>query len=81
LQWVQRLRDEAHRSAITFHKKSKLKIDQESQLLSLKGISKAKITKLLNHFGTFETLKKVSEDEISSLLSLRDAKIIKNQYK
>ncbi len=81
LHWIQKLRDEAHRSAITFHKKSKLKIDQESQLLSLKGISKAKITKLLNHFGTFETLKKVSEDEISSLLSKQDAKIIKKQYK
>jgi len=81
LLWVQRLRDEAHRSAITFHKKTKLKADQESQLLSLKGISPAKIKKLLNHFGTFETLKKISEDEISSLLSLRDAKIIKKLYK
>ncbi|MEA3521571.1 MAG: excinuclease ABC subunit UvrC [Campylobacterota bacterium] len=81
LLWVQRLRDEAHRAAITFHKKSKLKNDQESQLLSLKGISTAKIKKLLNHFGTFDALKKIPEDEISSLLSLRDAKIIKKYYK
>ncbi len=81
LQWIQRLRDEAHRSAITFHKKTKLKEDHESQLLTLKGISTAKIKKLLNHFGTFEALKKTSEDEISSLLSLRDAKIIKKLYK
>ncbi len=81
LQWLQRLRDEAHRAAITFHKKSKLKMDQESQLLSLKGISLAKITTLLKHFGTFEALKNVSEEEISSLLSPRDAKIIKKYYK
>ncbi|MCD4667735.1 MAG: excinuclease ABC subunit UvrC, partial [Sulfurimonas sp.] len=31
LQWTQNLRDEAHRSAITFHKKTKLKLDKESK--------------------------------------------------
>jgi len=81
LQWTQNLRDEAHRSAITFHKKTKLKLDKESKLLSLKGISTAKITKLLNHFGSFEALKKLSVEEISSVLSAKDAKIIKNTYK
>ena len=81
LQWAQNLRDEAHRSAISFHKKTKLKLDKESQLLSLKGISPAKITKLLNHFGTFEALKKLTVEEISTVLSLKDAKIIKITYK
>jgi len=81
LQWVQRLRDEAHRTAINFHKKTKLKLDQESKLLSLHGISAAKIQKLLNHFGTFEALKNVSEEEISELLNQKDAKTIKNFYK
>ena len=81
LQWVQKLRDEAHRVAINFHKKSKLKLDQESKLLSLKGISSAKIKKLLNHFGTFEELKKVSQEEIASILSPKDAKTVKKLYK
>jgi excinuclease ABC subunit C len=81
LQWVQNLRDEAHRKAIDFHKKTKLKLDQESKLLSLKGISNAKIKKLLNHFGTFETLKNANFEEISSILSTKDANIIKNFYK
>ncbi len=81
LQWVQNLRDEAHRCAINFHKKTKLKLDQESKLLTLKGISQAKIIKLLNHYGTFETLKELSIDEISSILSQKDAQIIKNIYK
>jgi excinuclease ABC subunit C len=81
LQWVQRLRDEAHRTAINFHKKTKLKLDQESKLLSLHGISPAKIQKLLNHFGTFEALKNVSEKEIGELLNKKDAKTIKNFYK
>ena len=81
LQFVQNLRDEAHRSAITFHKKTKLKLDKESKLLSLHGISQAKITKLLNHFGTFEMIRKVSLEEISSVLNTKDAKTVKNFYK
>ena len=81
LQFVQRLRDEAHRLAITFHKKTKLKLDQESQLLSLNGISKAKIQKLLNYFGTFEMIKHASEADIASLLNQKDAKSIKDSYK
>lgn len=81
LQFVQNLRDEAHRSAITFHKKTKLKLDQESKLLNLHGISAAKVQKLLNHFGTFEALKKATLEEISSLLNIKDAKTIKKIYK
>ena len=81
LQWVQNLRDEAHRSAITFHKKTKLKLDKESKLLNLHGISPAKVKKLLNHFGTFEELKSLKLDEISNVLNEKDAKVIKNIYK
>ena len=81
LQWTQNLRDEAHRSAITFHKKTKLKLDKESKLLNLHGISEAKVKKLLNHFGTFETLKSLNLEEISSVLNTKDAKVIKNIYK
>ena len=80
LQWLQNLRDEAHRSAITFHKKTKLKLDKESQLLSLHGISQAKIVKLLKHFGTFEELRNVSAGEISVVLNTKDANIIKKYY-
>ena len=80
LQWVQNLRDEAHRSAITFHKKTKLKLDKESKLLNIHGISQAKVKKLLNHFGTFEALKNLKLEEISSILNTKDAKVIKNIY-
>jgi len=81
LQWAQNLRDEAHRSAITFHKKTKLKLDKESKLLNLNGISQAKVIKLLNHFGTFESLKGITLEDISSILNIKDAKVIKNIYK
>jgi excinuclease ABC subunit C len=38
------------------------------------------VKKLLNHFGTFESLKALSEEEIASVLNNKDAKIIKNIY-
>ena len=80
LQFNQNLRDEAHRCAIKFHKKTKLKLDSESKLLTLKGISEAKIKKLLNHFGTFEALRITNFEDISIILNTKDAKIIKNIY-
>ena len=77
LQWVQRLRDEAHRFAVTFHRKSRQKAAQQSRLLELKGISAAKIRKLLNHFGTFEAIYSADETELAALLNRSDAKTIK----
>ena len=80
LHFIQRLRDEAHRFAITFHKKTKLKLDQESELLKLQGISEAKVKKLINYFGTFEAIKEASLEEISTIVNSKDAKIIKKLY-
>ncbi len=77
LQWVQRLRDEAHRFAITFHKKQRNRLAQASNLLQLKGISEAKIKKLLNHFGTFEAVYAAEEEELTQLLNRSDAAVIK----
>jgi excinuclease ABC subunit C len=81
LQWIQRLRDEAHRYAITFHKKTKLKQDQASKLLQTKGIGPAKLKKLLNHFGSFEALKEVSQEELAEVVGKNDACAIKKLYK
>lgn len=81
LQWVQRMRDEAHRYAITFHKKTKLKQDQASTLLQTKGIGPAKLKKLLNHFGSFEALKEAKEEDIADVVGKNDAASIKRLYK
>lgn len=80
LQWVQNLRDEAHKTAINFHKKTKLKLDNESKLLTLHGISEAKVKKLLNHFGTFEAIKNANVEQICDILNIKDAKTVKNFY-
>lgn len=81
LQFIQKLRDEAHRSAITFHKKSKLKQDQTSKLLQIPGISAAKIQKLINFFGTFEAIAQSDFDSLATLVGIKDAKNIQIYYK
>ena len=80
LQFVQMLRDEAHRSAITFHKKTKLKRDQQSKLLLVQGISQAKIHKLIEYFGTFEAIAKSDYETLCELVGAKDAKNIQNCY-
>jgi len=76
LQFIQSLRDEAHRFAISFHRKIKRKKDLEIDLLKIKGIGKAKMTKLLNYFGSFDNIKKASFEELKTLLNEKDAKNI-----
>jgi excinuclease ABC subunit C len=74
LQFIQQLRDEAHRSAITFHKKQKRKEDKQISLLSIKGIGEAKIKKLLNYFGTFENIKEATLEQLNEVLNTKDSK-------
>jgi excinuclease ABC subunit C len=78
LQFLQYLRDEAHRSAIGFHKKTKLRLDQESKFLSKNGLSLPKIYKLLEYYGTFEAIRNGTFETLSALIGAKDAKIIQN---
>ena len=67
LLFIQKLRDEAHRFAITTHKNAKRKQDLKSSKLEQIGISKANIAKLLKYFGTYEKIYNASYEEISSI--------------
>ncbi len=66
--FIQKLRDEAHRFAIKFHRSQKLKKDKKISLLEQKGIGKAKIVKLLNYFGTFDAIQKASKKDIEKVI-------------
>ncbi len=74
LHFFQKLRDEAHRTAIGFHKKQKRREDKQISLLQVQGIGEAKIKKLLDFFGTFKNISTASEDQISEVLNKTDAK-------
>lgn len=68
LQFIQKLRDEAHRFAITFHQKQKRKTMQQSKILEIKGIGKATQNKLLSYFGSFEGIYRANLEELTKVL-------------
>ena len=64
LQLVIALRDEAHRFAITFNRKTREKLTITSELDNIAGIGKTRKKLLLKHFTSVERIKTASKDEI-----------------
>jgi excinuclease ABC subunit C len=63
---LQRLRDEAHRFAIS-HQRRRRKRDITSVLSEVPGLGDARIKALLRHFGSVTALKNASPEEITAL--------------
>ena len=73
LQFVQKLRDEAHRFAISFHQKKKRTTDLHSSLLTVEGIAEAKLQKLLHYFGNFEAIYTANLEELENIIDKKTA--------
>jgi len=63
---VQRIRDEAHRFAITAHRKRRTKLGMASQLDAIPGIGPSRRKALLQHFGSIEAIRQATDEEIAS---------------
>lgn len=64
---VQRIRDEAHRFAITFHRSKRGKAMVASALDAVPGLGPAKREALITHFGSLKKLKAASADELTQV--------------
>ncbi len=64
---LQKIRDEAHRKAITFHRQRRGKKNLISKVDSISGIGPVKRARLLKHFGSFEKICKATEEELSKV--------------
>jgi excinuclease ABC subunit C len=64
---LQRLRDEAHRFAITAHRKQRSQRGIASQLDAVPGVGPAKRKALLTTFGSLDKVRKASLDELSGV--------------
>ena len=78
LQFLQRIRDESHRFAISFHRKVKLKNDSQISLLNQHGIGEATISKLLQYFEKFENIRSASLEELALVVGTKIAQKIKD---
>ena len=79
LQWLQRLRDEAHRFAIAYHRRRKRKNDRKISLLEKKGIGPATVRRLLDYFGSFEAIEKASPDDLRHAAGERIARLLRSE--
>jgi excinuclease ABC subunit C len=64
---IQRVRDEAHRFAITSHRKLRTKEGLASRLDAIPGIGPAKRKLLLNHFGSIQDIQDASLDDLTAV--------------
>jgi excinuclease ABC subunit C len=64
---LQRVRDEAHRFAITYHRQKRGKRMTSSALDNVPGLGQARRSALLKHFGSLKRLREASIDEIGEV--------------
>ena len=80
--FIQRLRDEAHRFAISSHRAKRKKNLSKSLLDQINGIGKQRKRALLNYFGSAKSLESASLDDLKSVEGIEDniAKKIYNYF-
>jgi excinuclease ABC subunit C len=67
---MQRIRDEAHRFAITYHRKLRGKQTIISQLDGVPGIGPKRRSALLRHFGSIGAIRAASVEELAAVPSM-----------
>lgn len=71
---VQRVRDEAHRFAITSHRNRRSKLGMSSRLETVPGIGPGKRRALMKHFGnSIDAIKRASKDDLMQVNGISDA--------
>ena len=63
---LRRIRDEVHRSAITFHRSLRAKRQVRSPLEGIKGIGSKRRVELLKRFASYDEMREATEEEIAA---------------
>ena len=69
LHLVQLIRDEAHRFAVTFHRKRREIRDRKTELLDIPGIGERTRRRLLQHFGSLQAIKGADAASLAAVLN------------
>ena len=73
LHLVMRIRDEAHRFAVTYHRTRRGKAMTQSSLDALAGVGPVRRKRLLTAFGSVGAIKRASVDEIAAVKGMTPA--------
>jgi excinuclease ABC subunit C len=81
LHLVQLIRDEAHRFAVTFHRKRRQMRDRSTELLEIPGVGANTTRRLLEHFGSLQAVKQADTAALSAVVTRVQAEAISNHFR
>jgi len=76
LHLVQRIRDESHRFAITYHRKRREIRDRQSELLEIPGVGARTRMRLVQHFGSQRAVEQATLEALTSVVARKVAEAI-----
>lgn len=80
LRLIQRIRDEAHRFAITAQKKQRKKSTLHSELMDIPGIGAKSVKKLLTTFGSVKGVREASESKLAQSMGASKAQKLRAHF-
>jgi excinuclease ABC subunit C len=81
LHLVQMIRDEAHRFAVTFHRKRRQIRDRATELREIPGVGESTTRRLLEHFGSLQAVKQADVAALSSVVTRSQAESILEHFR
>jgi excinuclease ABC subunit C len=81
LHLVQLIRDEAHRFAVTFHRKRRQIRDRSTELLEIPGVGASTTRRLLEHFGSVQAVRHADPAALSAVVTRTQAEAIRNHFR
>ena len=77
---IQRIRDEAHRFAVTFHRKARSMRDLRSELDAVPGIGPRRRRALLTKFGSLAGVRRATREELDAVVGPKAAAAVINYF-
>ncbi len=81
LHLVQQIRDEAHRFAVTFHRKRRQIRDRATELREIPGVGESTTRRLLEHFGSLQAVKQADVAALSAVVTRSQAEAILDHFR
>jgi excinuclease ABC subunit C len=81
LHLIQLIRDEAHRFAVTFHRKRRQIRDRANELLDIPGIGETAMKRLLEHFGSVKAVREADAAALSAVVNRGQVEAILSYFK
>jgi excinuclease ABC subunit C len=81
LHLVQLIRDEAHRFAVTFHRKRRQMRDRATELRDIPGVGESTTRRLLEHFGSVQAVKQADSAALSAVVTRSQAEAILDHFR